>query len=47
MRYFASAVVLFLSAAPAFARDLPEPETLPLIAVGAVGLLFSLRKKKK
>lgn len=46
MRNFVSVLVMFLTAAPAFARDLPEPESISLFAIGTVGLLLTLRKKK-
>jgi hypothetical protein len=48
MRTLLSIAVLLSVAAPAFADPnlLPEPESLSLLAVGALGLLAALRRKK-
>lgn len=48
MRTLLSIAVLMTAAMPAFA-DLnftPEPESLSLLAIGALGLLVALRRKK-
>ncbi|MDP2433896.1 MAG: PEP-CTERM sorting domain-containing protein [Pseudomonadota bacterium] len=48
MRTLLSIAVLMSAATPAFA-DLvfvPEPESLSLLAIGALGLLVALRRKK-
>lgn len=46
MRTLLSMVVLMAASAPAFAEaQLPEPELLTLLAMGAVGLLLARRKK--
>jgi hypothetical protein len=45
-----AAATFVLSATPALATDtlrLPEPDTLLLIGVAAVGMLLALRKNKK
>ncbi|MDD5274596.1 MAG: PEP-CTERM sorting domain-containing protein [Methylovulum sp.] len=46
MRKIISLLMLSLAASPAFAAQVPEPETFSLIAIGAVGLLLSRRKRK-
>ncbi|MDD5391313.1 MAG: PEP-CTERM sorting domain-containing protein [Gallionellaceae bacterium] len=48
MRALLSLAVLLSVAMPAFADGnlLPEPESLSLLAIGAVGLLVALRRKK-
>lgn len=48
MRTLFSIAVLLSVAAPAFADPnlLPEPESLSLLAIGAIGLLAALRRKK-
>jgi len=48
MRTLLSIVVLMSAALPAFADPnlLPEPESLSLLAIGAVGILLALRRKK-
>lgn len=48
MRTLLSIAVLLSMAAPAFADPslLPEPESLSLLAIGAIGLLVALRRKK-
>lgn len=47
MRTLFSVIALFSVALPALARDnpLPEPGSIALLGVGAVGLLLALRKK--
>lgn len=48
MRTLLSVLVLLSAAAPAFADPnlLPEPESLSLLAIGTIGLLVALRRKK-
>jgi hypothetical protein len=48
MRSLISFLVLFSAAMSAYAGpgQLPEPETLALIAIGAAGMLINSRKKK-
>lgn len=48
MRTLLSIAVLLSMAAPAFAdpNPIPEPEALSLLAIGAIGLLVALRRKK-
>ena len=48
MRAFVAVSLLMSIAAPAFAdfNLLPEPESISLLAVGAVALLVALRRKK-
>lgn len=48
MRTLLSIAVLMSTAMPAFAdlNLLPEPESLSLVAIGALGLLLALRRKK-
>jgi len=51
MRKFLSLLVLSLAAAPAFAaiggpNNIPEPEVLGLLGIGAVAFLASRRSKK-
>lgn len=46
MRTLFSVIALFSVSLPALARDLPEPGSIALLSVGAVGLLLALRKKK-
>lgn len=46
MRTLFSVAVLLSTAMPAFAADLPEPGSLSLIAISALGLMVALRKRK-
>lgn len=48
MRTLLSFAVLLSTAMPAFARDnpVPEPGTLSLLALGTIGMLVALRKRK-
>lgn len=48
MRKITSFLLLSLATAPVFAFgiDLPEPESLSLLAIGALALLVSRRKGK-
>jgi hypothetical protein len=48
MRSLISLAVLFAVATPALAQvvPLPEPDVIGLLSIGAVGLLFALRRKK-
>jgi hypothetical protein len=50
MRSLLSVAVLISMALPVFAATaptpLPEPETLGLLAVGAVGMMLAMRRKK-
>lgn len=46
MRTLLSFAILLSTAMPAFARDLPEPGSLSLLAIGTIGMLVALRKKK-
>lgn len=48
MRAFVAVSVLMSISVPAFAdfNLLPEPESISLLAVGAVGLLWAMRRKK-
>jgi hypothetical protein len=46
MRSLLSIAVLMSAAMPAFARDLPEPTSITLMGIGALGLLVALRKRK-
>jgi hypothetical protein len=47
MRSLLSALALFAMSAPALANTVPEPESIALIAVAAVGALVAFRRKKK
>jgi Na+-transporting methylmalonyl-CoA/oxaloacetate decarboxylase beta subunit len=42
-----SAIILLSASASAFAARVPEPETLSLLAIGAVAFLVAGRKKKQ
>ena len=48
MRTLMSAAVLMMAALPTYAQaaPIPEPESLSLLAIGALGLLIALRRKK-
>jgi len=48
MRTLLSIALLMSAAMPAFAdfNLLPEPESLSLLAIGALGLMVALRRKK-
>ncbi|TMQ74988.1 PEP-CTERM sorting domain-containing protein [Candidatus Accumulibacter phosphatis] len=47
MRALLSIAVLMSTAMPVFARaDLPEPSSITLLGIGALGLLVALRKRK-
>ena len=48
MRTLLSIAVLMSTALPAFAdkNPIPEPESLSLLAIGAVALLMAFRRKK-
>jgi len=49
MRTLLSIAVLLSASMPAFAlpvNQVPEPETLSLVAIAAVGLLLARRRKK-
>lgn len=51
MRHLFSVAALFAVATPAFAEFIPpnavpEPGSLALLAIGAVGAMVALRKKK-
>jgi hydrogenase/urease accessory protein HupE len=47
MRALLSIALLMSAAVPAFADfNLPEPESLSLLAIGGLGLLVALRRKK-
>lgn len=47
MRALLSIITLFSISLPAFAlpNSVPEPETLSLLAIGALGLLLANRRK--
>ena len=47
MRSLLSTLILLSLSAPAFARDLPEPESMALLAVGVVAALVAARRKRK
>jgi len=47
MRSIVSTLILLSLSAPAFARDLPEPEALGLVAVGVIAAIVALRRKRK
>lgn len=49
MRQFISLMLLAAATAPVFARDgaVPEPESLALLAIGAMAFLVSSWKNKK
>lgn len=49
MRSLLSIAVLMTASVPAFAvatYDLPEPESLALVAIGAAAMLLAKRRKK-
>ncbi len=50
MRTLLSIAVLMVAALPVFAapvgQPLPEPDVLGLVAIGAIGMLVALRRKK-
>lgn len=47
MRKAISFLMLFLLATPVFAKinEVPEPEVFSLVAIGAIGMMLSRRKK--
>jgi hypothetical protein len=48
MRSLLSALTLLVLSAPALAQiPVPEPESIALLAVAAVGALVAIRRKKK
>lgn len=47
MRSFISALMLMSLSVPAFARDLPEPQTIGLVAAGIVAAIVVSRIKRK
>lgn len=47
MRKLISAVVLLMAASPVFAvANVPEPEVVSLLGIGAIAFLFSRRARK-
>jgi PEP-CTERM motif len=48
MRYALSILLLSIVATPAFAiTPIPEPETLSMVAVGAVAVILAARRRNK
>jgi hypothetical protein len=48
MRIFIQALVLFAAPMAAYATvDIPEPETLSLLGIGAVAMLLTTMRRKK